>query len=333
LAGAPNALLKPATGSPRPENRTPPSQVTGMLLEIVSTSAFERQSFALMEKTFRFLEGLSLGIFGPGHLGSAIARGLVRAGFPQCKLLICGRNLEQAKRELEKCNLGEVVTDGETLIRRSRMIFYLVRPQDFMAIANYAVRPDCLFVSFLAGIPLARLPVSVAQEQRVRVMTSAPDTLDEANGIAAMYPGDHPILREIFIALKIQGFPLRHESDLHAFTALGSCLPSALIYWEKLGNTVDVLELEGLGARFGLPDFPALLQWAQKISSQSRSPDEQEKYLDRAATPGGVTEAILTAIKHGNGLADALARGIQRSQDLASDLGNQSNCEERCSTT
>ena len=270
-----------------------------------------------MEQTYRFLEDSSLGIFGPGHLGRAIVRGLVRAGFPQHKLLICGRDREHVKRELEKYNLGEIVTDADALVSRCRIIFYLVRPQDFMAIAKYAVRPDGLLVSFLAGIPLTRLPVAVGEQQRVRVMTSAPDTLDHGNAIAAIHPADHLIAHEILIALNARVFPLRYESDLHAFTALGSCLPSALIYWEKLGHTIDVPELEELGERFGLPDFPALLQWAQKISSRNRSPNEQEEYLERAATPGGVTEAILNQIKLGKGLSDALVGGIQRSQDLA----------------
>jgi pyrroline-5-carboxylate reductase len=277
--------------------------------------AFSEQS--RMEQTNRFLGNSSLGIFGPGHLGRTIIRGLLQAGFPQHQLLVCGRNAEQAKRELEKSNLAELVIDPDTLISRCRIIFYLVRPQDFMAIASYPVRVDCLFVSFLAGIQLARLPISPAEQQRVRVMTSAPDTLDAENGIAAIYPADHPIAREILVALNVRLFPLRYESDLHAFTALGPCLPSALIYWEKLGHTIDMTELLELGERFGLPNFPALLQWAQTISSQSRLPDDRDHYLARSATPGGVTEAILAEIERGQRLGDALVRGVQRSQELA----------------
>jgi pyrroline-5-carboxylate reductase len=271
----------------------------------------------ILELTRQFIGTSTLGMVGAGHLARAIALGLLEAGLPKHNLAICHRGSKETDRELAAAGLVERVVDKDIVTRESRILLYLVRPQDAMAIQGASFRDDGIFISFLAGVPLKNLPVSIADTQCFRVMPSAPDTLRQRNGIAALYPADNPLVREILESLGLRVVALKQESDIHAFTALGSCLPIALTYWEGLGNKTDDAELLETARRFSLPSYDKILQWAHSVRPRGLSDDEQERYLTQATTPGGVTDAILAAIRTGTKLPAALERGIERSRELA----------------
>ncbi|MBI2515830.1 MAG: NAD(P)-binding domain-containing protein [Opitutae bacterium] len=270
-----------------------------------------------LELTGRFLGDATLGLFGAGHLGRAIAQGLLAAGLPKRRLAICRRGSIETDRALSDAGLAEVVASSEQVARRSRILLYLVRPQDYLAMQGLELRADCLVVSFMAGVPLQNLPANVAAAQRVRAMTSAPDTLRQRDGLAALYPADNPLTRELLASLHLKIVPLRRESDFHAFTALGPCLPIALTQWEGLGHEIDDAELRQTAERFELPDYDSILQWAHRVRPRRLSDAERKRYLAQAATPGGVTEAILHALTSGMNLSAALEQGIKRSRELA----------------
>ncbi|MDD2763629.1 MAG: NAD(P)-binding domain-containing protein [Opitutaceae bacterium] len=270
-----------------------------------------------LKLTSRFPGDATIGLFGAGHLGRAIAQGLLEAGLPQRNLAICHRGSTETDRALSDAGLAEVVASSEQVARRSRILLYLVRPQDYLAIRGFELRKDCLLISFLAGVPLQNLPANVGAAQRARAMTSAPDTLRQRDGLAALYPADNLLARELFESLHLQIIPLRRESDFHAFTALGPCLPIALTQWKGLGHEIDDAELRQTAERFELPDYDSILQWAHRVRPRRLSDAERKHYLAQAATPGGVTEAILHALAAGTNLSAALEQGIKRSRELA----------------
>jgi len=226
-----------------------------------------------LELTRQFLGTSTLGMVGAGHLAKAIALGLLEAGLPKHNLAICHRGSKETDRELSAAGLVERVVDKDIVTRGSRILLYLVRPQDVMAIQGADFRDDGIFISFLAGVPLKNLPVSIADTQRFRVMPSAPDTLRQRNGIAALYPADNPLVREILESLGLRVVALKQESDIHAFTALGPCLPIALTYWEGLGNKSDEAELLDAARKFGLPSYDSILRWAHSVRPRGLSND------------------------------------------------------------
>ncbi|MGA2481268.1 MAG: NAD(P)-binding domain-containing protein, partial [Spirochaetia bacterium] len=85
-------------------------------------------------RTLVCLDGASLGVFGVGHLGGALARGLLRAGFPVERLLLCHGGSAATAARLAEAGLSAQVRDSDELTRRSRIILYCVRPQSFSAI-------------------------------------------------------------------------------------------------------------------------------------------------------------------------------------------------------
>ena len=278
---------------------------------------FTRNSKMLMDTVYEYLGSCSLGIFGAGQLGRAIARGVLDGRFRRDKLALCHRGSAITCEAIAQANLEDLVVEPQELVRRSRILFYAVRPQDYTAIANYELREDCILLSLLAGVSLARLPVKLSDTRRVRVMTSSPDTLQRKIGIAATYPADNILVNELFSAMQLRVIALRRESDIHAFTALGPCLPIILTYWESLGRPVNDLELIETAQKFELPTSLNIVEWARSVQPRGLSVAERFRYVSEATTPGGVTEAILYGIEIGERLPVALERGINRSRELA----------------
>ncbi len=194
----------------------------------------------------------------------------------------------------------------------------MVRPQAVAAIAGRALRADALCLSFLAGVTRETLPVTLPLSRRLRVMPCAPDAILAGQGIAALHPADNPVALALLALLRLRVFPLAREGDLHAFSALGPCLPIALTYWESLGRTAGDAELLELAAREGLADYAPLLAWARRVQPRGLTAEQRAHYVTQASTPGGVTEAILRAIDAGEPFPAALKRGVERSRALAS---------------
>jgi pyrroline-5-carboxylate reductase len=267
-------------------------------------------------RTLELLRGSTLGVFGAGHLGSTLAGGLLRAGFPPDRLLLCHGGSAETARRLEAAGLAGRVTAAGELARQSRIILYCVRPQGRAAIAGLPLPQDALFVSFLAGTPLSAIPAEASPERRVRVMPSNPETFAAGRPIAGTWPGGNPVVAELLHALQVELFPLREEDEVHAFTAIGVCLPIMFACARACGTPFDEAGLAGCAARNGLRDFTRILAWARAVEPRFPATAEQEAYLARAATPGGVTQAMVVRLRAGGSLSDALEAGVKRSREL-----------------
>ena len=261
-----------------------------------------------------FMDGASVGIFGAGHLGRAIAEALLRVGLPRAQLLLCHSGSAATSAALAQAGLADLVVPVQALLERANIVFYLVRPQAADAIAGLAMRRDALLVSFLAGTGLARIPAGA--EQRVRVMVSDPDTLAKKNGIAALYPVNTTV-RALLEALRLRVALLPSEDGFHAFTAMGPCLPIAAAWCLGMDRPIDRDALLALGRRYGFADYPQIVEWALAVCPKGLSRAELDSYVAHAATPGGVTEAVLNGLRDGEDLPSALERGIRRCEELA----------------
>lgn len=143
-------------------------------------------------------------------------------------------------------------------------------------------------------------------------------TLLRRDGIGALWPPTPPMLPALLAVLGLRTVPLVEARSLHAFTALGPCLPIALTYCHGYGIAVDWDDLVGLGAQYALPNYEAILDWARQTYRQDLSLKELLPYLAQAATPGSVIEAVLDGVgqKHLSP-GQAFTRGIGRSEVLA----------------
>jgi pyrroline-5-carboxylate reductase len=125
-------------------------------------------------------------------------------------------------------------------------------------------------------------------------------------------------VKEILAALRLKEVSLDRETDIHAFTGLGLCLPIALTCWDGLGREFDESEYVETALKHGLPDPSGMVKWARTVQLRDLSAEDRNHYLNQAATPGGVTEAVLRGIERGESFTRALELGVERSNELAS---------------
>ena len=102
-----------------------------------------------------------IGIFGAGHLARALASRFVRVGFTDDNLSLCHRDSSATGHALEEAGLVHLVRKPAEVSGRSNILLYAVRPQDYKAVAAYTLPREALSVSFLAGVPVDRIPVCV----------------------------------------------------------------------------------------------------------------------------------------------------------------------------
>ena len=261
-----------------------------------------------------FLDAAPLGIFGAGHLGRALAQALLAAGLPRGQLLLSHGGTAATATALREAGLGDRVVPAAELAAKSKLVFYVVRPQAVDAIAGLAMRPDAQLVSFLAGIDRAAIPAATAN--RLRAMISDPATLAKKNGIAALYPADATI-EALLAALGMRVSLLPFEATCQAYTALATCLPMAAAWCLGNGKPIDRAALFALGRRYDIAGYPAIVDWAIEICPKHVGRAALDTYLTHAATPGGITEAVLNGLGDGDTIATALERGVARCEELA----------------
>ena len=263
------------------------------------------------------IESTRVGIIGCGHLGRAIAFRLLEAGLPRASLALSHAGSSQTHAALVDEGFEDLVLDSRELAGRAQLVLYLVRPQDRAVIAGLEFGPDTLVVSFLAGVPVNTLAVHPSRTRRVRMMTSTPDTIRAADAIAAVHPSDDERVIGMCRMLGARVFRLSSESDFSAFTALGPCLPVALTVCEGMGREVDASQIAELASDLGLEGWDEVVQWARARQPLGLTRAQRDTYIAQASTPGGVTEAVVSALRAGMPLTDSLLCGVVRSDEMA----------------
>jgi pyrroline-5-carboxylate reductase len=244
-----------------------------------------------------------IGIFGAGKLGQSIAAALVNKGFVPPNLSVCHRGSQETLAKLT----------SDELVRRSTTIFYSVRPQDYTAIQSFKLSDNCLFVSCLAGVPLAKLEKTLNTQNAFRAMLSAPDTVRTGIGLSGVFPSPSEDLCKLLWLMGIDVVPLASEDQFHSFTVYGLCLPVVVAYWEELGRSVDQDEIVFSASKHSLPEPSRLWTWSIRAKPYFNSVSERMRYFSEISTKGGIMERILEAIDNGDSFSAALEAGLVRS--------------------
>ncbi len=247
-----------------------------------------------------------LGFFGCGHLAKCFLKKIVSEGFPKEKILVSHGKSKETEDFLEKLNI-RIVTNEE-LCRESKIILYFVRPQNYQEIKGLDVKENTLLVSFLAGVTIEKMR-KVFNGQIIRAIPSSPVSIDSNFGLVAIYPKTESIM-ELFSGLK--QYSLQNEEDINAFIAICTCLPNVNVFLERPIKEEEVKDLEKI---IPIP-LKELLDWVSQVTPHNLNDEERKDYLAKAATKGGINEAIIIALKEGKSVKDALLRGLERNQEL-----------------
>lgn len=262
-----------------------------------------------------------IGVIGAGKIGSAIARGVIRAGLAN-KASVMASDVSAALRQAVGAELGVKTTaDNCELCDFADIVIIAVKPQIVDPVAREIARKlgkTKLLVSVAAGVPLARIEAELERGARVvRVMPNMPCVVGAgAAGYAGGKNATSADLEKVGAILNSFGVGLAvEEKYLDAVTGLSGSGPAyVFLFMEALADG---------GVQVGLARDVALKLAMQTVYGAAKLALESNKHLgelkDEVTSPGGTTIAGLYAMEqkgfHGT-VMDAVVSATRRSQEL-----------------
>lgn len=261
-------------------------------------------------------------LIGCGNMGLIYARAFLKYNIVrQEELLLVEKNADRVK-ELEKMNLGKVVTPGDPVISDSELILIAVKPQDFPELAPLVrahLKPHNVVLSIMAGIPLSYLAQHLQHETLVRAMPNSPAGV--GMGVTALIArqgvtAEQQRKAENVLATTGRTVYVEDESLLDAVTALSGSGPAYFFYIVK--NMVEA------GKAMGIEEGIAEMLVKQTMLGAFHLINQADKSLDEliaaVSSRGGTTEAAFNVFKDtslGENLQKAIFRAEERARELS----------------
>ena len=262
-----------------------------------------------------------IGVIGAGKIGSAIARGIIRAGLVNKESVMCSDVSDELRQAIARDLDIKVTPDNGALCDFAEIIILAVKPQIVDPVAREIAKKlgkSKLLVSVAAGVPLGRIETHLEPGARVvRVMPNIPCVVGA--GAAGFAGGGHATaadLEKVGAILNSFGVGLAvEEKYLDAVTGLSGSGPAyVFLFMEALADG---------GVQVGLSRDVALKLAMQTVYGAARMALESNKHLselkDEVTSPGGTTIAGLYAMEQ-NGfrgtVMDAVVSATRRSQEL-----------------
>jgi pyrroline-5-carboxylate reductase len=262
-----------------------------------------------------------IGVIGAGKIGSAILRGVIRAGLvPQEQVM--ASDVSDALRQAIARELGiRVTSENAKLCGFADIVMLAVKPQTVDPVVKEIAKKlgsGKLLVSVAAGVPLSRIEVNLAQGARVvRVMPNIACVVGA--GAAGYAGGAHATAKDLEnVGLILNSFGIAlpvEEKYLDAVTGLSGSGPAyVFLFIEALADG---------GVQVGLPRDVAVKLALQTVYGSARMALESTKHLaelkDEVTSPGGTTIAGLYALEQRGfrgAVMDAIVGATRRSQEL-----------------
>lgn len=224
------------------------------------------------------------GVLGVGHIGGAIARGLLHAGLEPGRILL-------APRGAGAVGLGlEAARDNSDLVARADVVFLCVRPPlAAEVVAGLPWRRGQLLISTCAGVSRRTLAAAAGAPEIVRAMPM----MSAAAGASptVMFP-DHPRAASI-LGMLGRVTPLGREEELAVATAVAVAFTFC---HELVGRTADWAIANGLD-----PAAARMLPAAHFVAAAAAMGAEDARaygaVVAALATPGGLAEAGLAQLR------------------------------------
>ena len=262
-----------------------------------------------------------IGVIGAGKIGSAILRGIIRAGLVRNDQVMASDAsttlLESVTQELRI----KATPNNPEVCDFADIVILAVKPQIVDPVIKEiaaALGKTKLLVSVAAGVPLSRIEDHLPKGARVvRVMPNIPSVVGAG---ASCYAGGArataedlekvgSILGSFGIALPLE------EKHLDAVTGLSGSGPAyVFLFIESLADG---------GVQVGLPREVALKLALQTVYGSAKMALESGRHLaqlkDEVTSPGGTTVAGLYALEKGKlrgTIMDAVLKATHRAQAL-----------------
>ena len=262
-----------------------------------------------------------IGVIGAGKIGSAIARGIIRAGLVNKESVMSSDVSDELRQAIARDLDIKVTPDNGALCDFAEITILAVKPQIVDAVARAIAKKlgkSKLLISVAAGVSLGRIETHLEPGARVvRVMPNIPCVVGA--GAAGFAGGSHATatdLEKVGAILNSFGVGLAvEEKYLDAVTGLSGSGPAyVFLFMEALADG---------GVQVGLSRDVALKLAMQTVYGAARMALESNKHLselkDEVTSPGGTTIAGLYAMEQ-NGFRGTVMKAVvsatRRSQEL-----------------
>lgn len=263
-----------------------------------------------------------VGFIGAGRMATALAQGLISAGFTTYESIIAADVIPASRERFTNATKVRTTNSNVEVLESADIVFLAVKPQqmrDVLADIKPAIDSRHLIISIAAGVSLQTLVAGLDPGCRlVRVMPNTPCLVGaSASGFAlggAATPEDGALVERILATVGIAvAVP---EKLLDAVTGLSGSGP-AYVY--------QIIEaLSDGGVQVGLPRDIATKLAAQTVMGAARMVLETGEHpgvlKDAVTSPGGTTIAGLHALERG-GVRASLMNAVEAATNRAHELG------------
>lgn len=256
-----------------------------------------------------------LAVVGAGHMGKALAEGLLVSGVRPKDLIVADRSLAKTttffKRGAETALNAWYPADWGDII-------FLAVPPDAAEEALALMKPYLkgkILVSLVAGLPLKKLQTLAGRGVKVaRIMPNLP--VAYGSGVIGIFFGaSTPFMARKKVTDILHGLGttiiVQREADLETVTILSGSGPGVVVY------LIDALQQFGIRKGLSRSDAAKLVQETFKgtVVYLTNTGMSASSVQTSVATKGGVTEAILKEFdtaKVKAGLLRGMKKGMAR---------------------
>lgn len=191
------------------------------------------------------IKNKSISIIGTGHLGSALAHGLIKGGYPPHLITLSNRNPIKSEQLAEKLGVLSVKTNTQA-VQNTEIIVLAVKPQ-FMHDVCQEIAPtlhnkQALIISLVGVIDRNRIARWLDNKEQgvIRVMTNTPSEF--CKGTSALFASpsitsEQKLVAESLFNLVGYTFWVEQESMIDTLTAPIGCAPAYIfLFLEALQN-------------------------------------------------------------------------------------------------
>jgi len=255
-------------------------------------------------------------LFGAGHMGSAIARGMLRTGHTGLRIV------DPEPGKLQEFRALGIRTDTACSgLAEDDVLMLAMPPQSFGAFSSdtrCVQRHQGLVISMMAGVRIDSIRQMLGTQNVVRSISNTPAEVFEGMTVYCRSPSlDEDLARKARSVLETFGQTVEvcDEALMDPATALCGGGPAFVAYFSGA--------LQEFGVKAGIPEDAALaitIQLLRGTSALLATTGKPTMQLCREVmTPGGTTERGIRHFDHeglGGMVLDALAKSSARSREL-----------------
>lgn len=256
-------------------------------------------------------------IIGGGHIGCALAEGLIRSGV-RGELITVSNPTMVHNDKLRKLGV-KVTQNNNDAVRSAQWVFLAVKPTIIPVVLEEIKQSvqDKIIVSLAAGVPTATLRAYIGDISLARIMPNMPIAI--GNGVIGFFAGNlskkeraelSKILSKLGSVVQVKS-----ENQLNAITLISGCGPGIVAF--LITALAESAKTVGLSAKEA--NLVAQQTFTGTLEYLMHNGVSAEKLMRSVATKNGVTEAILADfVKRGltKNFVHAIAVGSKRLKKL-----------------